>query len=125
MTAVTEARRSRAASGSPASCRSRACRKSPSKTAYAVGGVRSSGPPASSAYREGTRQIIRSRLKSISATSAPKDSSNIDWPRVDAAEVRAFVKERIGSVKAPKQVEVWADRPRSKIGKVLKPDIRA
>jgi acyl-CoA synthetase (AMP-forming)/AMP-acid ligase II len=41
------------------------------------------------------------------------------------AEVQAFVKERIGSVKAPKQVEVWADLPRSKIGKVLKPDIRA
>jgi acyl-CoA synthetase (AMP-forming)/AMP-acid ligase II len=40
-------------------------------------------------------------------------------------EVQAFVKERIGSVKAPKQVEVWADLPRSKIGKVLKPDIRA
>jgi acyl-CoA synthetase (AMP-forming)/AMP-acid ligase II len=41
------------------------------------------------------------------------------------AEVQAFVKERIGSVKAPKQVEVWADLPRSTIGKVLKPDIRA
>jgi acyl-coenzyme A synthetase/AMP-(fatty) acid ligase len=41
------------------------------------------------------------------------------------SEVQAFVKERIGSVKAPKQVEVWADLPRSKIGKVLKPDIRA
>jgi fatty-acyl-CoA synthase len=40
-------------------------------------------------------------------------------------EVRAFVKERIGSVKAPKQVEVWADLPRSKVGKVLKPDIKA
>ena len=36
----------------------------------------------------------------------------------------AFVKERIGSVKAPKQVEVWADLPRSKVGKVLKTDIR-
>ena len=44
---------------------------------------------------------------------------------LDAAEVQAFVKERIGSVKAPKQVEIWADLPRSKIGKVLKPDIRA
>ena len=44
---------------------------------------------------------------------------------LDAAEVQAFVKERIGSVKAPKQVEVWPDLPRSKIGKVLKPDIRA
>ena len=44
---------------------------------------------------------------------------------VTAEEVTAFVKERIGSVKAPKQVEIWADLPRSKIGKVLKPDIRA
>ena len=42
--------------------------------------------------------------------------------RVDAAELAAFVKERIGSVKAPKQVEVWADLPRSKVGKVLKTD---
>jgi fatty-acyl-CoA synthase len=40
-------------------------------------------------------------------------------------EVRAFVKERLGSVKAPKQVEVWADLPRSKVGKVLKPEIKA
>ena len=37
----------------------------------------------------------------------------------------AFVKERIGSVKAPKQVRVWPDLPRSKVGKVLKPDIKA
>jgi acyl-CoA synthetase (AMP-forming)/AMP-acid ligase II len=40
-------------------------------------------------------------------------------------ELAAFVKERIGSVKAPKQVEVWTDLPRSKVGKVLKADIRA
>jgi acyl-CoA synthetase (AMP-forming)/AMP-acid ligase II len=44
---------------------------------------------------------------------------------VSAEEVTAFVKERIGSVKAPKQVEIWADLPRSKIGKVLKPEIRS
>ena len=43
---------------------------------------------------------------------------------VDPAELIAFVKERIGSVKAPKQVEVWADLPRSKVGKVLKTDIK-
>ena len=36
----------------------------------------------------------------------------------------AFVKERIGSVKAPKQVEVWPDLPRSKVGKVLKTEIK-
>ncbi|WP_181779896.1 acyl-CoA synthetase [Pseudonocardia pini] len=40
-------------------------------------------------------------------------------------ELIAFVKERIGSVKAPKQVEFWTDLPRSTVGKVLKPEIRA
>lgn len=44
---------------------------------------------------------------------------------VEPAEIIAFVKARIGSVKAPKQVEIWADLPRSKVGKVLKKDIRA
>ncbi len=44
---------------------------------------------------------------------------------VDKAEVVAFVKERIGSVKAPKQIEIWDDLPRSKVGKVLKSDLRA
>ena len=42
-----------------------------------------------------------------------------------ASDVQAFVKARIGSVKAPKQVEIWPDLPRSKVGKVLKKDIRA
>jgi acyl-CoA synthetase (AMP-forming)/AMP-acid ligase II len=41
-----------------------------------------------------------------------------------AAEVMAFVKARVGSVKTPKQVEIWPDLPRSKVGKVLKSDIR-
>jgi fatty-acyl-CoA synthase len=44
---------------------------------------------------------------------------------VDAAAVTAFVKARIGSVKTPKQIEVWSDLPRSKVGKVLKADVRA
>jgi len=44
---------------------------------------------------------------------------------VDKAEVTAFVKERIGSVKAPKQIEIWDDLPRSKVGKVLKSDLRS
>ncbi len=43
---------------------------------------------------------------------------------VDPAELTAFVKDRLGSVKAPKQVEVWADLPRSKVGKVLKTEIK-
>jgi fatty-acyl-CoA synthase len=42
-----------------------------------------------------------------------------------ATEIAAFVKARIGSVKTPKQVEVWPDLPRSKLGKVLKAEIRA
>src|SRR5246127_787568 len=44
---------------------------------------------------------------------------------VDVAGLSAFVKQRIGSVKTPKQIEVWDDLPRSKVGKVLKSEIRA
>jgi fatty-acyl-CoA synthase len=43
---------------------------------------------------------------------------------VDPDDVRLFVRERIGGVKAPKEVLVWGDLPRSKVGKVLKADIR-
>lgn len=43
----------------------------------------------------------------------------------DPAEIVAFVKARIGSVKAPKQVLVWPDLPRSTVGKVLKAEIKA
>ncbi|HEX7301300.1 long-chain fatty acid--CoA ligase [Lentzea sp.] len=42
----------------------------------------------------------------------------------DAATLIAFVKEQLGSVKAPKQVEIWPDLPRSTVGKVLKTEIR-
>jgi acyl-CoA synthetase (AMP-forming)/AMP-acid ligase II len=45
--------------------------------------------------------------------------------QVDVEEIKAFVKSRIGSVKAPKQIEVWLDLPRSKVGKVLKKEVRA
>jgi acyl-CoA synthetase (AMP-forming)/AMP-acid ligase II len=44
---------------------------------------------------------------------------------VDVAAVSAFVKQRLGSVKTPKQIEVWDELPRSKVGKVLKSEIRA
>jgi acyl-CoA synthetase (AMP-forming)/AMP-acid ligase II len=44
--------------------------------------------------------------------------------RLDPAELTAFVKDRLGSVKAPKQVEVWTDLPRSKVGKILKTEIK-
>jgi fatty-acyl-CoA synthase len=42
-----------------------------------------------------------------------------------AEELIGFVKGRIGSVKAPKQVDIWPELPRSKVGKVLKKEIRA
>jgi fatty-acyl-CoA synthase len=45
--------------------------------------------------------------------------------RVDPEAVTTLVKSRIGSVKTPKQIEVWSDLPRSKVGKVLKAEVRA
>ncbi|MFE9320454.1 long-chain fatty acid--CoA ligase [Nocardia sp. NPDC052278] len=44
---------------------------------------------------------------------------------VTVDELREHTKARLGGVKTPKQVEIWPDLPRSKIGKVLKPEIRA
>ena len=46
-------------------------------------------------------------------------------PGADAGDLIAFVKERIGSVKAPKRISVWTELPRSKVGKVLKTEVRA
>jgi acyl-CoA synthetase (AMP-forming)/AMP-acid ligase II len=43
---------------------------------------------------------------------------------IDVNALIAFVKQSIGSVKAPKQIEIWDDLPRSTIGKVLKNEIR-
>jgi fatty-acyl-CoA synthase len=43
---------------------------------------------------------------------------------VSPAEIVTFVKQRIGSVKTPKQVEIWPDLPRSKVGKILKKDVK-
>jgi fatty-acyl-CoA synthase len=42
----------------------------------------------------------------------------------EPTELTAFVKERLGSVKTPKQIEIWPDLPRSKVGKILKAEIR-
>jgi acyl-CoA synthetase (AMP-forming)/AMP-acid ligase II len=44
---------------------------------------------------------------------------------LDATALMAFVKARLGSVKTPKQIEVWPELPRSKVGKVMKKDVRA
>jgi acyl-CoA synthetase (AMP-forming)/AMP-acid ligase II len=41
------------------------------------------------------------------------------------AELLAYCRERLGSIKTPKSVEFWKDLPRSSVGKVLKRDIRA
>jgi acyl-CoA synthetase (AMP-forming)/AMP-acid ligase II len=43
---------------------------------------------------------------------------------VAAADLRSFVKDRLGSVKTPKQIEVWPDLPRSRVGKVLKGEVK-
>ncbi|MFC5289942.1 long-chain fatty acid--CoA ligase [Actinokineospora guangxiensis] len=40
-------------------------------------------------------------------------------------ELMAFIRERVGGVKAPKQVEIWPELPRSKVGKIVKPEIKA
>jgi len=44
--------------------------------------------------------------------------------QIDVTALAAFVKQQVGSIKTPKQIEVWDDLPRSRVGKVLKPDIR-
>ncbi|MBN8280045.1 MAG: long-chain fatty acid--CoA ligase, partial [Gammaproteobacteria bacterium] len=35
-----------------------------------------------------------------------------------------FAKDKLGSVKAPKKIEIWTELPRSPVGKVLKTEIR-
>ncbi len=42
----------------------------------------------------------------------------------NSADILAVIKRDIGSVKTPKSLDIWDDLPRSKIGKVLKKDIR-
>lgn len=44
---------------------------------------------------------------------------------VSEDEIIALCKARLGSVKAPKSVEIWESLPRSPVGKVSKKDIRA
>ena len=44
---------------------------------------------------------------------------------VTDVELIAFVKTRIGSTKAPKEIHIWDDLPRSKVGKVLKTEVRS
>jgi acyl-CoA synthetase (AMP-forming)/AMP-acid ligase II len=44
---------------------------------------------------------------------------------VTPEDIRAFVKSHVGSVKSPKQVEIWPDLPRSRVGKVLKTEVKS
>jgi fatty-acyl-CoA synthase len=44
---------------------------------------------------------------------------------VTTADLRSFVKDRLGSIKAPKQIEVWPDLPRSRVGKILKAEVKS
>jgi acyl-CoA synthetase (AMP-forming)/AMP-acid ligase II len=44
--------------------------------------------------------------------------------RLDIGETLAFCRERLGSMKAPKTIEIWDTLPRSQVGKVLKKEIR-
>jgi fatty-acyl-CoA synthase len=39
--------------------------------------------------------------------------------------LQAFARERLGGVKTPKQIEIWPDLPRSRVGKVLKNEIKS
>ena len=48
----------------------------------------------------------------------------VSGENVDEKEIIALCKEKLGSVKAPKSVEVWEKLPRSPVGKVLKKEIR-
>lgn len=48
-----------------------------------------------------------------------------DGASIDPDEVMAFVKSLVGAVKSPKQVEVWPELPRSKVGKIVKVDVKA
>ena len=43
---------------------------------------------------------------------------------INEAEIIALCKEKLGSIKAPKSVDVWGQLPRSPVGKVLKKTIR-
>jgi len=43
---------------------------------------------------------------------------------LDAAEVMAWCKTQLGSIKAPKSVQIWAELPRTSVGKVDKKAIR-
>ena len=82
-----------------------------------AGAAGASGGAGLRGHRPARRQMGRARHRRGAA--APGRT------RIDPRSSRPSSRQRIGSVKAPKQIEVWPDLPRSKVGKVLKTDIRA
>ena len=44
--------------------------------------------------------------------------------RLDTQEIIALCKQKLGSVKSPKEILIWDELPRSPVGKVLKKEIR-
>ena len=67
--------------------------------------------------RPARRQVGRAGDRRRAAAPRPGGRPRTSMPR--------FVKDRLGSVKAPKQVEIWPDLPRSKVGKVLKTEVKS
>ncbi len=62
--------------------------------------------------------------QALSAYPAVRDSAVIGLPDPKWGELAGFVEERLGSVTAPEQVEIWPDLPRSTLGKILKNEVR-
>ena len=52
------------------------------------------------------------------------ETSSSSGASAEGAEIIALVKQRLGSVHAPKSVDIWPALPRSPAGKVLKREIR-
>src|SRR3546814_20564702 len=47
-----------------------------------------------------------------------------DGMSIDTAELLALCKERLGSIKDPKQIDIWPELPRSTAGKTLRRAVR-
>ena len=57
--------------------------------------------------------------EAVHAAVEPRDNAEID-----AQALIAFVKQELGSVKAPKAIHVFASLPMSSVGKILKTEVR-
>ena len=56
----------------------------------------------------------------VAAVVAPKPGETID-----AAELLAFIKERVAAYKYPRTIDVWPELPKGPTGKIMKRDIKA